>query len=95
MRTMAAASAVIASLTLVACARHGDSENSPEATPEVATRCPAPAQGSRFALCGALASSQPGGVTANGRRLLGSLESTPAVSGEQFTVKGATLNAIR
>jgi len=94
MRTMVAASAVIAGLSLSACSRGHDTMT--EAAPPTATSyCPTPAQGARFSLCGTIASARPQGTTESGRSLAGSLDGMPQLNGQRFVLKGGTLNAIR
>lgn len=96
MRTKVAATALLASLTVMGCARNGSSnDDGTGAAPQAAPSCPEPAQGNRFSLCGTLAAARSDGVTVNGRRVLGSLEGTPEIAGRRFVVKGATFNAYR
>jgi len=72
----------------------GARKGAPGVSAELAN-CASPAVGSRYSLCGSVASSALEGQSVNGRRLSGALDKTPEISGQRFTLKGGSFNVYR
>jgi hypothetical protein len=57
--------------------------------------CPNPLRGARYALCGHLSTAELNGSTVNGKRVLGSVDSTQPERAGRYTIKGGTFHAYR
>jgi hypothetical protein len=57
--------------------------------------CASPSVGSRYSVCGSVATSQFDTQTVNGRSLAGWLDKTPEITGARFTLKGGSFNVYR